>query len=151
MGNLDAWYDHLEVERLMELVRAEVRGERLSKGEVRAAERDVAKARTRDSVRVLAKRAGGSTGSCGSWPTRRSSCPSRTRPAGHGVGARPSGSSRSSCSRTGGRSAPSTIPLEEYRYVHTARKVVGVGSVGTRCYILLLRRPRRPATRCSSR
>jgi uncharacterized protein (DUF2252 family) len=29
-------------------------------------------------------------------------------------------------------------PLEEYRYVHAARKVVGVGSVGTRCYILLL-------------
>ncbi len=29
-------------------------------------------------------------------------------------------------------------PLEEFRYVHAARKVVGVGSVGTRCYILLL-------------
>jgi uncharacterized protein (DUF2252 family) len=29
-------------------------------------------------------------------------------------------------------------PLEEYRYVYAARKVVGVGSVGTRCYILLL-------------
>jgi nitroreductase len=29
-------------------------------------------------------------------------------------------------------------PLEEYRYQHAARKVVGVGSVGTRCYILLL-------------
>ncbi len=28
--------------------------------------------------------------------------------------------------------------LEEYRYVHAARKVVGVGSVGTRCWILLL-------------
>src|SRR6185369_14680471 len=27
---------------------------------------------------------------------------------------------------------------EEFRYVHAARKVVGVGSVGTRCYILLL-------------
>jgi Uncharacterized protein conserved in bacteria (DUF2252) len=27
---------------------------------------------------------------------------------------------------------------EEFRYVHTARKVVGVGSVGTRCYIMLL-------------
>jgi hypothetical protein len=26
-------------------------------------------------------------------------------------------------------------PLEEFRYVHAARKVVGVGSVGTRCYI----------------
>lgn len=29
-------------------------------------------------------------------------------------------------------------PIEEFRYVHAARKVVGVGSVGTRCYILLL-------------
>ena len=29
-------------------------------------------------------------------------------------------------------------PLEEFRYVHAARKVVGVGSVGTRCYMLLL-------------
>jgi uncharacterized protein (DUF2252 family) len=29
-------------------------------------------------------------------------------------------------------------PIEEFRYVHAAQKVVGVGSVGTRCYILLL-------------
>jgi uncharacterized protein (DUF2252 family) len=29
-------------------------------------------------------------------------------------------------------------PLEEYRYVHTAFKMVGVGSVGTRSYIMLL-------------
>ena len=29
-------------------------------------------------------------------------------------------------------------PVEEYRYVHTAYKVVGVGSVGTRCWIMLL-------------
>jgi uncharacterized protein (DUF2252 family) len=29
-------------------------------------------------------------------------------------------------------------PIEEFRYVHLARKVVGVGSVGTRCYIMLL-------------
>ena len=29
-------------------------------------------------------------------------------------------------------------PLEEFRYVHAARKVVGIGSVGTRCYLLLL-------------
>ena len=28
--------------------------------------------------------------------------------------------------------------LEEFRYVDLARKVVGVGSVGTRCWILLL-------------
>jgi uncharacterized protein (DUF2252 family) len=29
-------------------------------------------------------------------------------------------------------------PIEEFQYVHAARKVVGVGSVGTRCYIMLL-------------
>jgi uncharacterized protein (DUF2252 family) len=29
-------------------------------------------------------------------------------------------------------------PVEEYRYVHTAYKMVGVGSVGTRCYIMLM-------------
>ena len=33
--------------------------------------------------------------------------------------------------------------LESYRYVHAARKVVGVGSVGARTWILLLDRPRR--------
>ena len=31
--------------------------------------------------------------------------------------------------------------LERYRYVHAARKVVGVGSVGTRAWILLHGRP----------
>lgn len=30
------------------------------------------------------------------------------------------------------------VLLDQYRYVHAARKVVGVGSVGTRCWIVLL-------------
>ena len=29
-------------------------------------------------------------------------------------------------------------PLEEFRYVHAAAKLVGVGSVGTRCYVVLM-------------
>jgi uncharacterized protein (DUF2252 family) len=29
-------------------------------------------------------------------------------------------------------------PIEEYRYFHAAYKMVGVGSVGTRCYIMLM-------------
>src|SRR4029453_1991553 len=33
MGTLEAWYDHLEIDRLMALLRAEVRGRRLSKAE----------------------------------------------------------------------------------------------------------------------
>ena len=29
-------------------------------------------------------------------------------------------------------------PLEEFRYVHMARKVVGVGTVGTRAWVILM-------------
>ena len=41
--------------------------------------------------------------------------------------------------------------LEQFRYVDLARKVVGVGSVGTRDWIALLLGRRRPRIRCSSR
>ena len=42
--------------------------------------------------------------------------------------------------------------LERYRYVHAARKVVGVGSVGTRAYIMLLvGRDQTTRSSCSSR
>ncbi len=40
---------------------------------------------------------------------------------------------------------------DEYRFVHAAHKVVGVGSVGTRAWVDPVRRPRRRATRSSSR
>jgi uncharacterized protein (DUF2252 family) len=29
-------------------------------------------------------------------------------------------------------------PLEEFRYVHAAAKLVGVGSVGSRCFVVLM-------------
>ena len=41
--------------------------------------------------------------------------------------------------------------LEQFEYVHVARKVVGVGSVGTRAWILLIPRASTAATRCSCR
>ena len=57
MRTLDAWYEHLEAGVLLNLVREEVRVKRVSNKEARAAERHVAKARTRDSTRVFARRA----------------------------------------------------------------------------------------------
>ena len=56
MGGLQAWYEHLEAGALLEMVRKEVAVKRVPKREVRAHEEMVAKARTRDSARVLAKR-----------------------------------------------------------------------------------------------
>jgi uncharacterized protein (DUF2252 family) len=56
LGTLGAWYEHVDAERLLAQVWREVGRGRLSKKEARWAEGDVAKARTRDSVRVLARR-----------------------------------------------------------------------------------------------
>jgi hypothetical protein len=57
LGTLGAWYDQLDARMLLQLARQEARVKRLSKKEVFTAERRVAQARTRDSIRVFAKRA----------------------------------------------------------------------------------------------
>jgi uncharacterized protein (DUF2252 family) len=138
MGSLDAWYEHFEVGMLLKLVRREVRVKRVGKSEARAIEEMAAKARTRDSTRVFAKRTEEVEGEL-----RIVADPPVIIPIEDII---PAGSEwenpapiikklLSSYRRTLGRQHH---PLEEYRYVHAAYKMVGVGSVGTRCYIMLL-------------
>ena len=138
MGALDAWYDHLEVGMLLKLVRQEVRVKRVTKAEAQAFERDVNKAHSRDNTRVFTKRAAEVDGELrivadppliipiedlvtpgSEWedpvPLIKKLLSSYRRTLGH-----------------------HHHPLEEYRYVHAAYKMVGVGSVGTRCYIMLM-------------
>jgi uncharacterized protein (DUF2252 family) len=138
MGALDAWYDHLEAGMLLKLVRQEVRVKRVTKAEAQAFERDVAKAQTRDNTRVFTKRAaevGGELRIVADWPVIipiEDIVPEGTEwqdPAPLikkllAIYRRTLGDQRH--------------PLEEYRYVHSAYKMVGVGSVGTRCYIMLM-------------
>ena len=57
MPTLGAWYDQLEAGVLLNLVRQQVRVKQLDKKSARRAEKHVAKAYTRDSTRVFAKRA----------------------------------------------------------------------------------------------
>ncbi len=138
MGTLDAWYDQLDAGMLLQLARDEVRVKRISKEEEKAARRAVAKARTRDSARVFAKRAGEIEGEL-----RIVADPPLIVPIDDVVMEGTEWENPTplikkllaSYVRTLGRHHH---PLEEYRYVHVARKIVGVGSVGTRCYILLL-------------
>jgi uncharacterized protein (DUF2252 family) len=137
-GTLDAWYDHLEAGQLLEVVAAEVRRGELSKKEQRALKGHVAKARTRDSVRVFTRRVGKVHDDL-----RFVADPPLIVPIEDlvepGSGWEQSDvvikELLSSYRRTLG---VDHHPIEEFRYVHAARKVVGVGSVGTRCYILLL-------------
>ena len=138
MSALGAWYDQLEVGVLLNLVRKEVRVKRVSKEQERAAQRRVREAYSRDSTRVLARRAADVEGEL-----RIVADPPLIVPIEDLVvpGSEWENADAvikkllSSYRRTLGRQHH---PLEEFRYVHAARKVVGVGSVGTRCYILLL-------------
>jgi len=138
LGTLAAWYDHVDVERLMAQIRLEVERGRLSKKEARRAEGDVAKARTRDSVRVFARRVSAVDGDLRIRADRPLIVPLEELVA---PGTEWEDAEQlikgllQSYRRTLSREHH---PLEEFRFVHAARKVVGVGSVGTRCYILLL-------------
>jgi uncharacterized protein (DUF2252 family) len=138
MGGLSAWYDHLEAGMLLNLVRKEVRVKRVSKKEARAFERDVKKAHSRDSTRVFARRADEVEGELRivADPPLIIPIEDLITPGSEWEDPAPLIKKLlSSYRRTLGSQHH---PLEEYRYVHTAYKMVGVGSVGTRCYIMLM-------------
>jgi uncharacterized protein (DUF2252 family) len=138
MGTLDAWYEHLEAGMLLKLVRSEVRVKRVRRSDAEATEEMVAKARTRDSTRVFAKRADRIDGELRIVADPPLIIPIEDIAQPGTVWEDPVPLVKkllSSYRRTLGRHHH---PLEEYRYVHSAAKVVGVGSVGTRCYIMLL-------------
>ena len=138
MRGLDAWYEHFEVGMLLKLVRQEVRVKRVDKSEAEAMEEMVAKARTRDSTRVFARRAEEIEGELRivADPPVIIPIEDLVRPGTEWENPDPLIKKLlSSYRRTLGRHHH---PVEEYRYVHSAYKMVGVGSVGTRCYIMLL-------------
>ena len=138
MGTLDAWYDHLEVGQLVRRIRDEVSRDRLTKEEARRARRHVAEARARDSVRVFTKRAGEVDGALRILPDPPLIVPLEDLVA-PGSEWEEAEELNSGLLRSYRRTlAHDHHPIEEFRYVHAARKVVGVGSVGTRCYIMLL-------------
>jgi uncharacterized protein (DUF2252 family) len=138
MGALDAWYDHLEAGMLLNLVRKEVRVKRVSKKEARAFERDVRKAQTRDNTRVLTKRAAEVEGELRIVADPPLIIPIEDLVTPGSAWEDPVPLIKKLLSTYRRTLSGQHHPVEEYRYVHSAYKMVGVGSVGTRCYILLM-------------
>jgi uncharacterized protein (DUF2252 family) len=138
MNTLDAWYDHLDVGQILDDLNRDVRRDRLSKRDARDTERQIAKARTRDSLRVLAKRTQETDGVLRivAEPPLVVPIEDLIEPGSEWVSSDALIKSLLSTYRE--TLSHDRHPLEEFRYVHAARKVVGVGSVGTRCYLLLL-------------
>ncbi len=132
LGNLEVWYSRLEVEPLLEQ-----RARQLEPRIVRRTARALAKARTRDSISALAKLAQTVDGHAMIADRSPLIVPLRALAAGA-----PDelvawlrellGAYRASLV------SDRRHLLEQYQLVDFARKVVGVGSVGTRSWIALL-------------
>ena len=63
---LDVWYAHMDIEQTIGQFRSQIKAKRL-----KASEKMLAKAHSRDSIQALAKLAASSTGTGSSSPTRR--------------------------------------------------------------------------------
>jgi uncharacterized protein (DUF2252 family) len=133
MTNMAVWYTHLDIEALLDQLRPQLEAKR-----VKNVESTLAKARTRDSVQAFAKFATEVDGE-----PRIASDPPLIVPIEELL---PDADRKEVINelamllRTYGKTMESDKRhlLEQYRFVHLARKVVGVGSVGTRAWIGLL-------------
>jgi uncharacterized protein (DUF2252 family) len=135
MNTLDAWHDHLDVDALMEWVQAEVAAKRLGKREASEAAEDVAKARRRDHQRVLDRRTAEVDGQL-----RIVAAPPLIVPLEEldDAGRWSEEAIRQVIAAYRESLADHHHPIEEFEYVHAARKVVGIGSVGTEALVALL-------------
>ncbi len=138
MRTLDTWYAHMKINQIFNWIHTEVSEKRLGRREAREAADDIAKARTRDSTRALTKLAARVDGKL-----RIIGDPPLIVPIEDlvlpGTTAQDTETSMYHLLRSYRRTlSREHHPVEEYRYVHMARKVVGVGSVGTRAWILLM-------------
>ncbi len=133
MSNLDLWYSRIDVDEIAALAAQQVAGKQLKRFE-----RNVAKARSKDSLRAFGKLTEIVHGE-----PRIASDPPLIMPIEEVV----SGAEEVELVeflRGAVRSYRRTLTadrrwlLERFRYVHAARKVVGVGSVGTRAWIVLM-------------
>ena len=160
MGTMDIWYAHLDEDELMASIRGAVAATKkktkaASKGKqqkgdkkektsaeesAKQAQKNLAKTHTRDSLQALSKLSELVNGTYRIISDPPIVVPQRDLTDTYGI----SRDQLSHAIRQEFRAYRATLPddvrhlLERFEVVDMARKVVGVGSVGTRCYILLL-------------
>lgn len=138
---LDAWYERLDADRARRVIREERRDRHVGDDEVRRLDAAIAKAGTRDSRKAFRKLVSKVDGQL-----RITAAPPLIMPvedllrdagdAGHA--ADDAQVMRRILDGYRETLGGSRHPIAEYRYRHMARKVVGVGSVGTRAWVILL-------------
>ncbi len=132
--NLEVWYTYIEVEKLFEQLKSSTTKKQQAK-----ASKNLAKARTRDSMQAFSKLTHDVDGQ-----RRIIADPPLIVPIEDVAAAAASEVDFDGELRGLIRSYRRTLEtdrrvlLEDFEYVHAARKVVGVGSVGTRAWIVLM-------------
>jgi uncharacterized protein (DUF2252 family) len=143
MGTMDIWYAHLDQDQLLQAMRTAAKASGKQKAAKRAekkAERALTKARTRDSLQALSKLGEVVDGRYRIVSQPPIVVPMRELEATYGL----SGDQIEQVLRQQFRAYRATLRddqrhlLERFELVDMARKVVGVGSVGTRAFIALL-------------
>jgi uncharacterized protein (DUF2252 family) len=163
MGVMDIWYAHLDEDELMATIRRaaaqttkeakeakkakekkvekrDERAEKLVKQTEKRAEKIAGKARTRDSLQALSKLGEQANSSYRIVSQPPLIVPARDLAATYGI----SPDDVMPALHDQFRAYRATLPddrrrlLERFEIIDVARKVVGVGSVGTRCFIVLL-------------
>jgi uncharacterized protein (DUF2252 family) len=133
MRSLDVWYARIEVDQLMSELQGQVK-----KRQAKNAEKVLAKARTKDSMTAFSKL----TRMVDGEPQIVSDPPliERIEELAPGVEGEALQQGLHELLRVyrGTLQSDRRVLLEEFRLVDLARKVVGVGSVGTRAYIALM-------------
>ena len=135
MGVLEAWYSHLTADGMMRMVEDEEAAGRLGRKEAKAAHKVVDKARSRVHRRAFDRLVHVVDGELRIAPDPPLIVPIDDLVA---PGARREDTvewAELLVDAYRQSLADDHHPLEEFRYVDSARKVVGVGSVGTRCWI----------------
>ncbi len=136
MRNLDIWYTHIDVQKLFKQLKT-----RATKKARKKAKANLAKARTRDSMQAFSRLTHVVDGQ-----PRIVADPPLIVPVEDVTASASTSAPVDVVETLQGliRSYRRTLEtdrrvlLEQFQYVHAARKVVGVGSVGTRAWILLL-------------
>ncbi|SFS13391.1 Uncharacterized conserved protein, DUF2252 family [Microbacterium sp. cf046] len=137
---LDAWYDHLDAETVQGWLKEQKESDNAEKRQIRTFDAVVAKARTKDRMLAFSKLVSTEGGRM-----RIIADPPLIVPVEDLIDESSDIFNAEESMRDILAAYQTTLlaaarhPLAEYRYVHMARKVVGVGSVGTRAWIVLLR------------
>ena len=148
MGQMDIWYAHLSEQQLMAAIKSfaatqketDKKQKKASKEEVKAAKKAAQKARTRDSLQALSKLGELVDGRYRIVSQPPIVVPARDFQAAYGM----SLDELQQAVHEQFRAYRSTLQddrrhlLERFEIIDMARKVVGVGSVGTRAFIVLL-------------